>query len=138
MSRLQIVWDWISTKGNQTTLVFIGGGLAAILTGAWAVYLHFSKKPSASPTVTASEGGMAAGGNISVTASPGGTAIVAAGNVTIGGIRPHDSKTYGKGINRWLKGINCPRNRPCRWKSGCLDPRVPRSDFEKGPMKSPV
>jgi hypothetical protein len=54
------------------------------------------------------------------------------------GIRPYDSKTYGKGVRRWLKGINCPRNRPCRWKFGRLDPRVSRSGFEKGLIKSPA
>jgi len=69
---------------NQTTLAFIGGGLVITLGGAWQAYLHFSEKPSEAPKVTASEGGIAAGGNISATSAPGGTAVVAAGNVTIG------------------------------------------------------
>jgi hypothetical protein len=32
-------------KDNREALAFIGGGLAAAITGAWAVYLRFSKKP---------------------------------------------------------------------------------------------
>src|SRR5215813_5287355 len=53
-------------------------------------------------------------------------------------IRPHDSKPYGKGEKRWLKGITRPRTQPGRWKSGGLNPRVPRSHLQNGPIKLPA
>jgi hypothetical protein len=47
---------------------------------------HFSGKTNENPTqtISASNSGIAAGGNISPTASTGGIAVVATGNVTIG------------------------------------------------------
>ncbi|HEV8712432.1 MAG TPA: tetratricopeptide repeat protein [Candidatus Binatia bacterium] len=84
MPRLQCVWGWLSNKKNQTTLAFISGGLIIAVGGIWQAYLYFSEKPKEAPKVTAAGGGIAAGENISATASPGGTAIVATGNVTIG------------------------------------------------------
>jgi hypothetical protein len=38
-------WSWLSSSKNQKTLAFIGGGLAALLTGGWQAYLHISEQP---------------------------------------------------------------------------------------------
>jgi hypothetical protein len=62
--------------------VFIGGGLAVAIGGAWQLYLHFSEKQK-EPTIVTASGGIAAGGNVSATVSSGGTAIVAGGAVTM-------------------------------------------------------
>jgi threonine/homoserine efflux transporter RhtA len=84
MNLISGAWDWVLIKENQETLAFIGGGLAAAIGAAWAVYLRFSEKPKESPTVTASGGGIAAGGNVSPIASSGGIAVVSTAQVTIG------------------------------------------------------
>ena len=84
MNRLRNAWSWLSKTNHQKTLAFIGGGLAIAIGGAWQAYLHFSEKPKETPTISASNGGIAAGGNVSPTASNGGIAVVATGNVTIG------------------------------------------------------
>ncbi|MGH6848648.1 MAG: tetratricopeptide repeat protein, partial [Methylocella sp.] len=52
MSPLGSAWDWVSNKENRETLAFIGGPIVVVITGAWAAYLHFSKKPKESSTVT--------------------------------------------------------------------------------------
>jgi tetratricopeptide (TPR) repeat protein len=52
----------------------------------WAIYTHFSDSespPSETTNITASKGGIAAGGNISAQAEPGGTAVITTGNVRI-------------------------------------------------------
>jgi ABC-type transporter Mla subunit MlaD len=87
MDLLSSAWDWVSKKRNQATLAIIFSifsGLAAAIAAAWTVYLRFSKKPKESSTVTASGGGIAAGGNVSPTASSGGIAVVSTAPVTIG------------------------------------------------------
>ena len=60
VARRRGLWSWLSERGTQRTLA------------------------SPTPTVTATQGGIAAGGNVSATASPGGVAVVATGPVTIG------------------------------------------------------
>ncbi|MGH6838579.1 MAG: hypothetical protein ACREDT_07225, partial [Methylocella sp.] len=81
MDLLGSAWDWVAIKENREKLAFIGGGLAAAIAAAWAVYLHFFEKPK---TITASAGGIAAGRNVSPTASSGGIAVVSTAPVTIG------------------------------------------------------
>jgi tetratricopeptide (TPR) repeat protein len=82
--KLRRVWGWLSNQKNQKTLAFVGGGLVVAIGGGWEAYLHFSEKPKEPAAVTASADGIAAGENISATASGSGTTIVATGNVTIG------------------------------------------------------
>ncbi len=79
-------WAWVSDPNHQRTLGFIGAGITAAAIAGWTVYVHFSDQvtPVAAPGVTASNGGIAAGGDVTAKAGPGGTAIVATGDVTIG------------------------------------------------------
>jgi hypothetical protein len=86
VNRLRSAWNWLSNSKNQKTLAFISVGVASVVGGVWQGYLHISEKPKEipTPTISASNGGIAAGGNVSPTASTGGIAVVATGNVTIG------------------------------------------------------
>ncbi len=81
-------WAWVSDPNHQRTLGFIGAGITAVAIAGWTVYGHFSDKvtPVAPPGVSASNGGIATGGNVTAKAGPGGTAIVATAPVTISGI----------------------------------------------------
>jgi tetratricopeptide (TPR) repeat protein len=45
VSPLRSVWGWLSKTKNQKTFAIIGGGLAAVIGGAWQVYLHVSEAP---------------------------------------------------------------------------------------------
>jgi hypothetical protein len=65
---LSEIWHFISSPANQATLTWIGGGFVLVAGGAWAVIKFFAAKgpldsPRA-PTVSASSGGVAAGGDI--------------------------------------------------------------------------
>ncbi|MGH6846847.1 MAG: hypothetical protein ACREC0_05255, partial [Methylocella sp.] len=100
MTLLTSAWAWVSNKRNQATLAFIGGGLVVAIAGAWAVYLHFSEKPKESLTVTASGGGIAAGGNVSPTATSGGTAVVTSGPVTVNTFNGITLEQYEAGLKR--------------------------------------
>jgi tetratricopeptide (TPR) repeat protein len=73
---------WLSGTRMQRTLAFLGAGIAAV-GAAWTAYVHFSEKPTP-PAVSATQGGIAAGGNVTATAAQGGVAVVATGPVTIG------------------------------------------------------
>ncbi len=67
------------------TLAFLGGGIAILMAVAWTAYWQLAERPQPpDSTVTATKGGIAAGGNVSATAAPGGVAVVATGPVTIG------------------------------------------------------
>ncbi|WP_411726804.1 hypothetical protein [Methyloglobulus sp.] len=78
-------WDWLSKPENWELITFIGGGIVVLVAAVWKAYLHFSKKPTQTkPTITASGNGIASSGNITATASNGGNAVVATGDVTIG------------------------------------------------------
>jgi hypothetical protein len=81
---LKASWRWLSQSKNQKILALIGVGVAAVVSGIWQVYLHISEKPKDSLAVSASNGSIGAGGNVSPTASTGGIAVVATGSVTIG------------------------------------------------------
>src|ERR1700724_133550 len=84
MNFLKACWRWLSQSKNQKILALIGAVAVAVVSGMWQVYLHISEKPKDASTVSASSGGIAAGGNVSPTASTGGIAVVATGSVTIG------------------------------------------------------
>ena len=98
MNWLRNAWNWLSKTSHQITLGFICGGLAIAIGGAWQAYLHFSEKPKETPTstISASNGGIAAGGNVSPTASPGGIAVVSTAPVTIGITRDQFEVEYLK------------------------------------------
>lgn len=66
---MRAVWRYIRVKANRELLAFICGGLAAVVTGGWIAYTHFSKKePPDKPRIAISaEGGVAAG---TITSSP--------------------------------------------------------------------
>lgn len=83
---MRALWEWLSKRKNQRTLAFIGSRLVVLVGAGWTVYLHWEKKkePPPSPQISASRGGIAAGGNVTATAQPGGTAVIATGDVTIG------------------------------------------------------
>ncbi len=76
-------WARISNEHNQRTWKFIGGGIAAVVAAAWTllVYLQDSSKyppTKPAPIVTALQGGIAAGGN--VTAATGGVVNTGSNN----------------------------------------------------------
>ncbi|UVJ44301.1 tetratricopeptide repeat protein [Pseudomonas sp. LS1212] len=79
------LWAHLNEEHTQRTIAFIGAGIAAVVTATWTAYVYFAEKPSLPPSgVSATQGGMATGGDISATAAPGGVAVVATGPVTIG------------------------------------------------------
>lgn len=88
MKPLKAAWRWLSQSKNQKTLSWISGGLIVVAGGLWQGYLHFSEKPKnePTPTISAAGGGIAAGGNVSATAAPGGNAVIntGSGSITIG------------------------------------------------------
>jgi len=64
---LSSIWDFLKDGSNQAVLTWIGGGIAAVAAGIWAVVKVMAKngdnKPS-KPSVIADRGGVAAGGDI--------------------------------------------------------------------------
>jgi len=79
------LWARLSEARTERTLAFIGGGVAAVVAAAWTVYVHFSEKENAPRlSMSATQGAIAAGGNVTATAAAGGVAVVASGPVTIG------------------------------------------------------
>ncbi len=83
---MRALWEWLSDPTNQKTMAFIGGGIVVVAGSVWKVYVHLAKKKelSSSPQISASGGGIVAGGNVTATAQPGGTAVIATGEVNIG------------------------------------------------------
>ncbi|HTJ55049.1 MAG TPA: toll/interleukin-1 receptor domain-containing protein, partial [Nitrosospira sp.] len=64
-------WNRISAKANQRTLKFIGSGIAVLVGTAWALFTYFSDKaaaPAPGVAVTATRGGIAAGGDVTIKA----------------------------------------------------------------------
>ena len=79
------LWARLSEARTQRTLAFVGAGIAAVVGATWTAYVHLSEKQKPlTPTVSATQGGIAAGGNVTATAAQGGVAVVATGPVTIG------------------------------------------------------
>jgi hypothetical protein len=64
------MWEWLSDPQVQRTLGFVGGGLAAVIAGGWAVVKFVLGRPKPSMTVTADRGGMAAGRDINAVPPP--------------------------------------------------------------------
>ena len=75
------LWGGLSNSENQRTLAFIGAGLVIVVSAGWQAYLHLSKSEAdkSAPPITATQGGIAAGGNIAAQAAHGGTAIIQTG-----------------------------------------------------------
>ncbi len=94
MSRLRKSWVWLGNSKNQKTLTFVGGGLTIVAGACWQIYPHLfsteEHKLSAAQQITATQGGIAASGNVNITASSGGTAIIQTGTGSI-----HITNTQG-------------------------------------------
>jgi hypothetical protein len=64
---LSSIWDFLKDGSNQAVLSWIGGGIAAVAAGIWAIVKLVAKngehKPS-KPSVTADRGSVASGGDI--------------------------------------------------------------------------
>ena len=61
------MWVWLKRSTNQKTLALIGSGIAAVAIAVWTVYAHFyPNKPGGSTPSVQVEGGVGAGGDISV------------------------------------------------------------------------
>jgi len=71
------IWAFLSDSANQTTLTWLGGGLAIAAGGAWAVIRYFVGRPEEQPaelsrsTVRAERGGIAAGRDVTLRSSHG-------------------------------------------------------------------
>lgn len=62
---LETIWGFLNNSANQTTLTWLGGGVAVAAGGIWAIIKFFAKKPEPSkpqPMMTASNGGVVIGG----------------------------------------------------------------------------
>lgn len=67
---LDTIWDFLRDEGNRAVLGWIGGGIVVVAGGIWAV-IKYRTEPKAEhsakqqpPSVSASHGGVAAGGDI--------------------------------------------------------------------------
>lgn len=78
------LWARLSEARTQRTLAFVGSGIAVVVGATWTAYVHLSEQKPLTPTVSATQGGIAAGQNVTATAAQGGVAVVATGPVTIG------------------------------------------------------
>jgi hypothetical protein len=43
MDKLGAIWSWLLIPSNTAILVLVGGAVATLAKGAWALYKHFSK-----------------------------------------------------------------------------------------------
>jgi hypothetical protein len=68
---LSSIWDFLKDPNNRTIISWVGGGIAAVAAGIWAVIKFMAKKgdqkPS-KPSVNADRGSMAAGRDIKINA----------------------------------------------------------------------
>ena len=55
------IWEALQDPANRAVLEWIGGGIVVIVSGGWAVFKFVVPKK---PTVSASNGGVAAGRDI--------------------------------------------------------------------------
>lgn len=66
---LSSIWNFLKDGSNQAVLGLIGGAIAAVAAGIWAVVKFMAKngdqKPP-QPSVSADRGGMAAGRDINI------------------------------------------------------------------------
>jgi hypothetical protein len=66
---LSSIWDFLKDPNNRTIISWVGGGLAAVAAGSWAVIKFMAKKGDQKPSqpiVSADRGGIAAGRDISI------------------------------------------------------------------------
>jgi tetratricopeptide (TPR) repeat protein len=93
MNWLKNAWNWLGDSKHRKILAFIGAGLVVIVSAGWQLYQHFSKPEphtAGSPSVSAMQGSISAGHDVTASASPSGTAIVATGTVNVSNVRPED------------------------------------------------
>jgi hypothetical protein len=65
---MSTIWAFVQNKKNREILGWVGAGLAAVIDGLWTAFVYFSppsKTSAGGPTVQASCGSVAAGGNVS-------------------------------------------------------------------------
>lgn len=72
---METLWTFLSDPDNQQTLAWIGGGLAAVAVGIWAVVKVFlarrtTSAPPPSTSIKADRGGIAAGRDVKITERP--------------------------------------------------------------------
>jgi hypothetical protein len=60
---LDALWTFLKDPANRATLGWIGAGIVVVVSGAWAVIKFLSKK-ELRPSVQATNGGVAAGGDM--------------------------------------------------------------------------
>ena len=61
------IWEFVKDPDNRVVLSWIGGGIAALAAGIWAVVKYMTKNgdhKSSKPSVSADRGSVAAGGDI--------------------------------------------------------------------------
>jgi hypothetical protein len=59
------MWEFIKDPANRAVIGWIGGGVVIILGGLWAVIKFLLSSPRQTrPSVSASDGGVASGGDI--------------------------------------------------------------------------
>lgn len=64
---LDAFWNWLKDPANQQTLGWVGGGVAIVAGGIWAVVKFFAKTEgdgTPPPSVKADRGGVAIKGNV--------------------------------------------------------------------------
>jgi hypothetical protein len=64
---LSSIWDFLKDGSNQAVLSWIGGGIAAVAAGIWAIVKLMAKKGDQKPlqpSVSADRGSVASGGDI--------------------------------------------------------------------------
>jgi len=70
------LWKFLRQDRNRQILGWLGGGLVVVVAGLWAVfvYLHPPQRGDVPrPSVSASQGGVAIGGNVTGATITGGT-----------------------------------------------------------------
>ena len=60
---LDALWEFVKHPANREALGWLGGGIIVVVSGLWAVIKFLSKKEP-KPSVQATNGGVAAGGNM--------------------------------------------------------------------------
>ena len=68
-------WTWLLDKDHRAALGSVGAGIAALIAAGWAVFVHFDETER-TPPVEPERSGIAAGGNVNVTAGGGGVATL--------------------------------------------------------------
>lgn len=63
MSILERVWEWFLNPDNRGTVALVGGAVATIVAGFWALYRYFSRPPT--PEVKQPVSGIVAGRDVS-------------------------------------------------------------------------